>query len=149
MPLPPPVPSTVSRDLGWAWFFILCCSPSPFGTLTSAEYRDAGFLTRSSFVGFELLLLAGLVWSVAGLVRRPPAFSDVPSTIVPLGLGLLLLGVGIGWLVEGAPFIEERTGTPDWGFRLDGTILAAAGIMMLSLWPREVLRRRRAPAEIP
>lgn len=142
MPNPPEQPSSTTSVLGPAFLLFFCCSPSPFGTLTSVEYRHDPWPGLFLVVGIELALLTAIIWMCARLIRQPlpsPTWWDASALLV---LGLLQGMNGMTRLVNGASLFEERHGTPDWGYRVDGAIFVVLGLIAAGLSIREVVRLR-------
>jgi hypothetical protein len=143
-----PQPAIDPRDpdsrLLWIFVLGLCCTPGPFGALTSVESKGAGVDDLLFFVGIECLVLAGLVAGVVKIARTPVYPPDRWAASAYLVLGVILVCMGVGGIVEGAPYIEAKTGTSDWGYRVDGVIHAALGTALLCLFVRELRQRRRA-----
>ena len=152
VPNPPEQPPSNTSALGPAFLLFFCCSPSPFGTLTSVENRNDPWWGQLLVVGIELALLAAIIWVYARLVRRPPpspTWWDVSALLV---LGVLQSTYGMTRLARGAPLSEERHGTPDWGYQVDGAAFVALGVVAASLCIREIVRlreRRDDAAETP
>ncbi|MER6941975.1 hypothetical protein ABTX24_14415 [Nocardioides sp. NPDC127514] len=112
------------------------------------ESRDAGVDDLVFFVGIECLVLAGLVAGVVKIARTPVYPPDRWAASAYLVLGVILACMGGGGIVEGAPYIETKTGTSDWGYRVDGVIHAALGTALLCLFIRELRQRRRARLDL-
>lgn len=102
-------------------------------------------------VGIELSLLGAIVWLFARLVRQPAPAPTWSNAIALLVLGLLQGTNGMTRLVGGAPLLEERQGTPDWGYRVDGAVFVTLGLVAAGLFIREVihLRERRTDPTDP
>lgn len=147
-----PQPAVDPRDpdsrLLWIFVLGLCCTPGPFGALTSVESRGTGVDDLLFYVGIECLVLAGLVAGIFKIARTPTYPSDRWAASAYLVLGVILVCMGIGGIANGAPYIEAKTGTPDWGYRVDGIIHAALGAALLCLFVREVRLRRRARLDL-
>jgi hypothetical protein len=112
------------------------------------ESRDTGVDDLLFFVGIECLVLAGLVAGIFKIARTPPYPPDRWAASAYLVLGVILVCMGIGGIANGAPYIEAKTGTPDWGYRIDGVIHAALGGALLCLFVRELRLRRRARLDL-
>ncbi|EGD44240.1 hypothetical protein NBCG_01435 [Nocardioidaceae bacterium Broad-1] len=116
------------------------------------EYRNDPWWGQLLVVGIELALLAAIIWVYARLVRQPPpspTWWDVSALLV---LGVLQSTYGMTRLARGAPLSEERHGTPDWGYQVDGAAFVALGVVAASLCIREIVRlreRRDDAAETP
>lgn len=89
-------------------------------------------------------MLVGLVAGVVKIARTPVYPPDRWAASAYLVLGVILVCMGVGGIVEGAPYIEAKTGTSGWGYRVDGVIHAALGTALLCLFVRELRQRRRA-----
>ncbi len=142
--------SSTTSVLGPAFILFFCCSPSPFGTLTAVEFRNDPWPSHLLFVAIELALLAAIVWLFARLVRQPAPAPTWSNAFALLVLGLLQGTGGTTRLVGGAPLLEERLGTPDWGYRVDGAVFVVLGLVAAGLFVREIfnLRKRRTdPAD--
>ncbi|MER7560417.1 hypothetical protein ABTZ46_25970 [Nocardioides sp. NPDC126508] len=142
MPNPPEQSSSTTSVLGPAFLLFFCCSPSPFGTLTSAEFRNDPWWSLLLVVGIELALLTAIIWMFARLVRQPPPSPTWWDAGALLVLGVLQFTNGITRVVRGAPLSEERQGSPDWGYRVDGAVFVVLGLVAAALFIREVVRLR-------
>ena len=150
MPNPPEQPRPSPSITGPAFVLFFCCSPSPFGTLTSAEYRNESWPFLLLVFGIELGLLGAIVWLFVRLVRDSGSDPTWWNAIALLILGLLQGTNGMMRFVSGASLFEERLGTPDWGYRVDGAVFVVLGLLAAGLFIREVVRlryRRNNPAD--
>lgn len=149
VPTPPEQQSSTTSVLGPAFLLFFCCGPSPFGTLTSGVHRHESWTFVLPVVGIELGLLTAIVWLFVRLVRQPATAPTWTNAVALLVLGLLQASNGMTRLVGGAPPLEERHGTPDWGYRIDGAVFVVLGVVAAGLFVREVAHlrsRQRDPA---
>lgn len=142
MPNPPDQSASTTSVLGPAFLLFFCCSPNPFGSLTSGAHRNESWSVVLPLVGIQLALLAAIVWLFVRLVRQPAPAPTWTNAVALLILALLHGTYGMTRLVGGAPFAEERHGTPDWGYRIDGAVFVVLGLVAGYLFVREVMHLR-------
>ncbi|MFE7226542.1 hypothetical protein ACFU7D_17235 [Nocardioides sp. NPDC057577] len=121
----------------------ICCSPSPFGTFTSALATSDGDWSNWAYTGIQAFLLSLCVWVIIRHVRWPTGSASWWDAGAYAVLAILNLGLGVVTFQDGAPPMETRLGTPDWGYRLDAGTVCAFGTTLLILGIREVVRLRR------
>lgn len=137
--------SDVSRPFARLLILTICCSPSPFGTVTSAAAISDDGWSGWAITGIEAILLGVFVQATIRHVRWPAGSASGWDAGAYLVLAFMNIALGIVRFQDGAPIMETRLGAPDWGYRLDAVIACTLGAILLVLGVREVVRLRRQP----
>lgn len=67
-------------------------------------------MTNHQITTFIFISILTVFWSLLGLFGKSKhSFSDVLSFMLSMGSGMVLLGLGMSWLISGAPFLELAT----------------------------------------